>query len=136
MKIAKNIKVILCDDIRQELGNKISLMGLYSGMITINVKPPAALSKLHIVVMLEDIKEDCDSSIVKIALPKSNEIEIKQKIPPIFKKGADVNLTFGIAPFLIADFGSAKIEITFIGKKKYTIVHKFEIKPQEPEKNT
>jgi hypothetical protein len=38
--------VTFCDDIRQELGGKITLVGCYTGEMTVHGEPPATLAKL------------------------------------------------------------------------------------------
>lgn len=49
---------VFCDDIRQELGNKLSLMGVYSGELLIFQKPPIILPKLGIVAWLISDADD------------------------------------------------------------------------------
>ena len=56
MKIAKKITTIVCDDARQEMGGKISLMGVYSGDLIVN-KVPALLPTLSFVISLLESKK-------------------------------------------------------------------------------
>jgi hypothetical protein len=49
MSITRHLEVIFCDDIREELGNKLSFMGVYSADMTVPVVP-IILNKLCIVV--------------------------------------------------------------------------------------
>lgn len=74
MKIAKEIKTILCDDVRQEVGGKMSLMGIYSKDIVVN-KVPVVLPFINLVVMLEDIKEPFSNLFVSVIKPKSKLIK-------------------------------------------------------------
>lgn len=46
-----------CDDVRQEIGNKTSLMGLYSGELFVQ-ELPAALSKLCVVIVCRTSVEE------------------------------------------------------------------------------
>ena len=49
-------KAIFCDDIRAELGNKISLMGIYTGSVTIppTIEFPLTLPRMGIAVFWEE----------------------------------------------------------------------------------
>ena len=49
MSITRHLEVIFCDDIREEVGNKLSFMGVYSADLTVPVLP-IVLNKLCIVV--------------------------------------------------------------------------------------
>ena len=67
MKIAKKYKTLLCDDIRQEVGGKISLMGIYGRDIVV-AKTPITLPQIHFVLMLEDIVNPFDTLLALIEL--------------------------------------------------------------------
>lgn len=45
----RHVEVIYCDDVRQEAGNKLSLMGIYTGMMYVT-KMPVTLPKLCVFV--------------------------------------------------------------------------------------
>jgi len=55
MKIAEQIFTILSDDVRQEVGNKNSIMGIYSDRMVFQ-ELPALLPKLILTVFLIDLK--------------------------------------------------------------------------------
>jgi uncharacterized protein DUF6941 len=55
---------IFCDDVRLEVGNKLSLMGVYSNDILFPAAPPSMLQKLCVVVWLIS---DLDDSPGKLA---------------------------------------------------------------------
>ena len=38
MSITRHLEVIFCDDIREEVGNKLSFMGVYSADLTVALK--------------------------------------------------------------------------------------------------
>lgn len=130
MRIAKNIKTILCDDVRQEIGGKISLMGIYSKDIIVN-KVPASLPFMNLVVMLEDIKEPFEKFFVSVITPKSDPINVNYPAPSKIEKGENINLVVGFSPFKLNDAGSAKFEIRFSESGKASIVHNFSIKTND-----
>lgn len=130
MKIAKNIMTILCDDVRQEVGGKISLIGIYSKDIVLN-KVPAILPVINLVVMFESIREPFSKIFVNLVMPKEDPIKVSHPAPPGMEKGKDVNLVLGLAPFKLNNTGPAKFEIRFNENKKASIVHKFFIKVNE-----
>lgn len=127
MKVAKKIKTILCDDVRQEVGGKMSLMGIYSKDIVVN-KVPAILPFINLVVMFEDIKENFKKLFVTIIIPKSDPIKVSFPAPSGIEKGKDVNVVLGLSPFKLNDTGEAKFEIRFSEDEKASIVHHFSIK--------
>ncbi|MCD6389105.1 MAG: hypothetical protein J7L69_06815 [Desulfobulbaceae bacterium] len=130
MKIAKKIKTILCDDVRQEVGGKMSIMGIYSKDIVVN-KVPAILPFINLVVMFEDIKENFEKLFVTIVIPKSDPIKVSYPAPSGIEKGKDINLVLGLSPFKLNDTGKAKFEIRFSEDEKASIVHHFSIKVNE-----
>lgn len=73
----RHLEVIYCDDIREEVGNKSSYMGVYSGELTVP-NAPVLLSKLCIVARATtDIDDPFESLEVRIvAVNGENEIEI------------------------------------------------------------
>jgi len=127
MKVAKKIKTILCDDVRHEVGGKMSLMGIYSKDVVVN-KVPAILPFINLVVMFEDIKENFEKLFVTIVIPKSDPIKVSYPAPSAIEKGKDVNLVLGLSPFKLNDTGKAKFEIRFSEDEKASIVHHFSIK--------
>ena len=98
MKIAKKIKTILCDDVRQEVGGKMSLMGIYSKDIIVN-KVPAILPFINLVVMFEDIKEPFANLFVSVITPKSEPVQVSYPPPSNIEKGKDINIIIGLSPF-------------------------------------
>ena len=130
MKIAKKINTILCDDVRQEVGGKMSLMGIYSKDIIVN-KVPAILPFINLVVMFEDIKEPFANLFVSVITPKSEPIQLSYPAPKSLEKGKDVNIIIGLSPFRLNNIGPAKFEIRFSENKKAIIVHRFSIKTSD-----
>ena len=130
MKIAQKINTILCDDVRQEVGGKMSLMGIYSKDIVVN-KVPAILPFINLIVMFEDIKEPFDAIFVSVITPESEPIQVSYPPPPGLEKGKDVNIIIGISPFRLNATGPAKFEIRFSENEKAKIVHHFSIKTSD-----
>jgi hypothetical protein len=65
---------LFCDDIRFEIGNKLSLMGVYNADLIIPDKFPALLPKLGIVVyLMSDIDDPPEKITTTVVLPDGNE---------------------------------------------------------------
>lgn len=127
MKIAKKIKTLLCDDVRQEVGGKISLMGIYSKDIIVN-NVPTILPIINFVIMFEDIKEPFSTLFVTVVTPKSDPLQFNYPAPPDIEPGKNINLVMGLSPFRINEKGPARFEIRFSKEEKARIVHRFLIK--------
>lgn len=54
---------VFCDDIRQEVGNKVSIIGVYGGDIKFKAKPPIVYPKLCVAVWLDGDLADIPESI-------------------------------------------------------------------------
>jgi hypothetical protein len=134
MKIAKNIKSILCDDVRRETGNKISLMGIYSKDFIVN-KIPAILPLINLVIMFESMKVKFKEVHIKLISPKADPIVIKYPAPKDIIIGKDLNIIIGISPFKINGEGLARFEIALLEHEKPIIIHEFLIKtPKDTKK--
>jgi hypothetical protein len=131
MKIAKKIYTVLCDDIREEARNKISLLGMYSGGDIIFEDLPAVLPKICLAICLEELKVNISKIEIKLILPKMDPISFSALPPPHLKIGMNANLGFGFAPFKVDTTGDAKVEIRFGEEKRPSIVHKFKIKSKK-----
>ncbi len=134
MKIAKSIKSILCDDVRRETGNKISLMGIYSKNFVVN-EIPAFFPSIHLFIMFESMKVKFKEVNIKLISPKADPIVMKYPAPKEIIIGEDLNIIIGISPFKINGEGLAKFEVTLLEYEKPTIIHEFLIKIKTP-KNT
>ena len=126
MKIAKKITTIVCDDARQEVGGKISLMGVYSGDIVVN-KIPALLTTLCFVVFLVGIKRKFSNIRVRLTLNETKPLEIVVPSPTDSEIGRDNNLVFSMAPIKIEAAGKAMFEVFIDDDDKPSIQHKFAI---------
>ena len=110
---SRHLEVIYCDDIREEVGNKVSFMGIYSSELTVP-NAPVLLTKLCIVVKaVTDIDDPFEALDVRVVKVKGNndEIELLSTGPvslPTERPGPDTGLTrmavqmnFILAPFQI-----------------------------------
>lgn len=71
--ISRHLEVIYCDDIRNEVGNKLSYMGIYTGELTIP-NAPLLLPKLCIAVkVVTDVNDPFESVTVRLVKIKDHE---------------------------------------------------------------
>lgn len=70
---ARHLEVIYCDDIRQEVGNKLSYMGVYMGEINVPTAP-ILLPKLCIAVKaVSDIQDPLEALEIRVLRVKGTE---------------------------------------------------------------
>lgn len=127
MKIAEKEHIILCDDVRNELGNKISIMGVYLREVIVN-KIPAVLPKLALVILLEDIIKPFEHVKTKISLPGAESINLDLHAPRNLQKGSNNTMVIAIGNIKISAPGIAKYELYFSDRKKPDMVYEFLIK--------
>lgn len=127
MKYANKIYTIVCDDVRDEKGNKLSLMGIYQRDIVLP-QIPGMMKQLTIVLFLEDLKETFSEIHLTGKLPKSEDIKLSIKVPAGMKKGQGVSMVFGISPLKISAVGKAKLEFRFDKSKRPNYVREIEFK--------
>lgn len=126
-KIAQKIHIIMCDDVRRELGNKMSLMGFYSGDIILN-KLPSNLKSLVFVLVLERIAKPFKKIVVTLKLPKEKPNELTIDASKKITLRMNMNLAFGFSPVLLKNTGKAKVEFRFDDDEKPRIGYSFNIK--------
>jgi len=127
MKIAKKIFTMLCDDVREEKGGKLSLMGLYEKEYIVS-HIPSIMPRLCLIIILSEIKEILNKVHITLKSPKSEPNNINFDIRPKVEKGKDFRLIVYLSPFKINGTGEAKFEIKFNNDQKASIVHRFNIK--------
>ena len=128
MRIAKKYKTILCDDVRTEIGGKMSLMGIYGREFVVD-RVPTVLPIISFVIMLEEVTNSPSPS--SSAMPRRScgpPILIRGPKPDDLKPGMDANITMGLSPFKIEATGEAKFEVRFAEKETPRIIHRFKIK--------
>lgn len=126
-RLAKEIIKLLCDDVRHEVGGKVSFIGVYPDLIVVD-KTPVILPQVHLVIQLRSIPEPFEKLYATLHTPKAEPVMFEYSLPPNFTAGEDANFAIGIVPFRIADEGSAKIEYRTEKDGRARIVHHFEIK--------
>lgn len=123
--------MLLCDDIRQELGNKLSFLGVIgienSGIVF--EKLPATLPRLCLALMLSETQTLIEEIDVTIKTPNSKRISTQitgSNIPKVVL-GGNVTLGLFMQPFNVASSGDANLELRFNGEKKPSLKFNFKI---------
>ena len=110
MNIAKKYHVILCDDVRNEVGNKLSFMGVYGPELWLG-KLPAVMPKLCFVVMLEHIEQSFTSAKARVSMPGFDPVVLPIQAMPGPQPGSNHTIIVALAPAKIGQEGRAKFEI-------------------------
>lgn len=116
---------VFCDDVRQEVGNKLSLMGMYMGDIVLPVAPPvgmpAILPKFAICVwLLCDWGDNPERITVRVYAPPGRTEITKMEAAqgqiappaPLFDDPTKLSLTTLLPIFNFAIFDEGEIEVT------------------------
>ncbi len=123
---------IYCDDIRQELGGKITLVGIYTGKCLIQTIP-GILPKLCISISMAAPKTDpfrsiqvsavfAGTEVVKMELDESqihHILEANPSIEPKERKAMTLVLMGVISPFSVPSAGRLKVTVTADGRDLY-----------------
>lgn len=132
MKLATSIKTIMCDDVRSEVGGKMSLMGVYGKDIILS-KTPAVLPAFCFVIMLEDIRLPFNELYINLIMPtEKNPVTFTYPAPPDIKKGGDINIVVGLAPFKINGAGDCRLDVAIKKDEKPVMSYSFNIKIGKP----
>ena len=121
--------LIICDDIRQEIGNKQTLVGIYLDHIYVpqfQYKFP----KLCMYLSLEGITKKGKLDIyIKKAGKKKNiyKFENIDLMPPAGKKIKQILLSFVISPFVAEEEGSYLVDMIFDKNINNKVSYKFNI---------
>lgn len=113
---------IICDDIRQEVGNKLSFMGIYGPDIVVP-EVPFTFPQLCAAISYKDVKSG-DSFSVKITDPAGKLIgkPIKGSVPQDAEGGIKFMMFAKFAPLQVEEVGALKMEIIFNNDKSTKIV--------------
>lgn len=126
-KIANEMVILVCDDIRPEIGGKSSYMGVYSDTIVVR-KVPLVLPKMAFAILIFNTKIKITKMEPIIKHPKG---QIKLS-PPEFQdgvpKGANLNIHLFVAPLKIEESGEMELQIVFNENETLKVTHSFEIK--------
>jgi len=115
MKIADTIYSFVCDDVREEVGNKLTFVGVYQKEIILP-KFPTLLPKLAIVIFIDDLKKPLPAGYIKAHIPGRKPQEIKFNKSRMSKNKA-ITMSFFIAPVRFEEVGEAIFEF-YLGKEK------------------
>lgn len=132
MEVLPSGFVIFCDDIRQEVGNKSSLIGVYmSDMVLNHPTLPIALAKLGILIQYMQPIDDVKDYRIEIHLPGGDPEKpiahadvAASEVKPTGKTalGSDATkiaarMHLVMAPVEIKEAGTLKVMITRAGEK-------------------
>lgn len=131
MKFAKKMYVILCDDIRMEVDNKVSFMGVTPGDLTVD-EIPATLPSLAFMIVLEEAKIKFKQLELIIKAPKTKpDIMVFEAPSDGYAENEDIRMLFKLSPFRIKAEGKVTLQLRFPDSKKATTIHTFNIIHQE-----
>ena len=130
MKIADKIIILVCDDIRIEVGGKVSLMGVYHDIVVKSF--PSTLLKLCIVVILEKVRVEIKTARVTVTFPEEDPKTIDIAPPTEPTVNLTMNITIGGVKLLSK--GEASFEIEFNDDKKTKYYYKFNVLDIESDK--
>lgn len=129
----RHVITLICDDVRQELGNKLSIMGIYDDTI-IPSELPARLQKLAFFQRWEDVE---DAQTVRIefsgtALAGSHIIngEIVAE-PPGSAPKTKLQILVGLGPFLIEREGQINVSTYFNDANRAAYMRTLHVKAKE-----
>jgi hypothetical protein len=126
-KFAREAFTILCDDIRTEVGNKISLMGVY-GKEVIVPEIPYVFTKICLLVMVKHLINELP--VLEVHISRKDDPVVIMTLPPPPNQHKESDMQFGLtlSQFKISREGRVKIEIFRQGEEKPFISHQFELK--------
>jgi hypothetical protein len=120
-KKPKITHTVICDDIRQEIGNKHSFIGVYGPIILVS-KIPYVFPKLSFVLYFEDVKGG-DVFSVELKNPSGEQLgnTINGTAPEEIKGNIQFQIFAIFSPLNVKQEGEYKIEITCNDKWRYEI---------------
>lgn len=130
MDIAKRYHVILCDDVRNEVGNKLSLMGIYGPELWVG-RLPVAMPRLCIVVMLEQIQKTFTKARARVSLPGSEPVLLPIQAAPGPQQGSQHTIIVALSPAKISREGRARFELFFFDQEEPQVVYDFYIRERQ-----
>jgi len=128
MKSRRVASCVFCDDVRAEIGNKFSLMGVYNTDILFPVPPPVAILKLAVVVwIISEIDDIPTKFTVRVVGPPDRteiakaEAEGKETItlPNLdeYSKHIQIRLTIPLLNVLIQEEGFIEVMVEMEGEE-------------------
>ena len=113
---------IICDDIRQEIGNKLTFVGVYQDLIIVS-KIPYVFPKLCFFIQYKDVSAG-DRFLLEITDPSNKIIEKAINITVPTGKGERMRLSGAFSPIKAEKEGRYTLSVTVNDneKKKQEIV--------------
>lgn len=134
---SKKISILICDDVRHEIGGKVSIMGVYGKDIRFS-KIPTTMRQLGIVVIMQNLERPLNSVHVTIKMPGNDDLTKMITVPmepaPNNNK-YDANLVMLVNAVPIKETGEAKIELRESKGKKPIETLIFQLAEQKPDSN-
>lgn len=128
MEIANQIIAFICDDIREEIGNKVSLMGIYGDNIVFPVLP-AAMPKLCLYIVLNEVNTDVNTFKIKVFSPVDGS-PIEFNIPAQVDQTSpnkNTRIAVVLSPFKVVKTGEARVELSANDEKNSSVIYRFNI---------
>lgn len=127
MQICDNISMLICDDVREESGNKISIMGLFDQVILVK-NPITTLPQLCFFTILENVHVKLEKVVFTIINPENKKISFTLEIKNEKKSRKNHRIIVKLAPFQIAGFGEYRIILSLPDTKDSFFEKKLAIK--------
>jgi hypothetical protein len=107
------VDFIVCDDIRHEVGAKMSLMGVYSDEMQVHVSPDASFAlRFGVFLRFNMEKEDPRPDSVRFEIKYNKETVLLQEVQVDTKNAKKgINLAINIAQLMLKGFGELAVEV-------------------------
>ena len=117
---------LFCDDVREEIGSKFSLMGIYGDDLVVVGRPPILLPKLVLVVwVITDIGDPLPGFAVRVRVPPGRRelINLDVGAPAVRaqREGATrmhAQAIIPITPFPLDAIGDIEVEVDLGGESQ------------------
>jgi len=137
-RLPKEVRFLLAESVREEVGGKLSLAGLYSGDEVVmqgvlpSQLPPgvggvALQHGLTVLALMKGGSGEFDLNM-KILAPDGSQLAISENIKVNLQPDRTGNLIVPAIPFPVHSFGTYRVQL-FFGKKMYE--YKFLIRHQD-----
>lgn len=125
-RIAEQILTIVCDDIRHEMGGKVSLMGIYDEVNVIQA--PTILPKINLAIIIRKTKIEIKKIKVDLIRPDGDTIDLPEFNSPLgIPIGSTHNMDICVAPLKVDTAGKYVWEVRINGSEKPSFTHEMVI---------
>lgn len=111
--IPESIDIIICDNIRMELGGKLSLMGVALNNTIVVPTIPCTLPTLSFLTRMKKCPQDFIITVCITTPAMQKIIPMQKQKMSVPQKNASIFFNFTIAPFRIESEGSYVITVVF-----------------------